>query len=155
MPNSRNSSAGQPVQSSANRTVGRRQPTVAAVPTPEDDRRSTARRQPSAVRSSLESMIGAEAILLDFTRTLFEERTKEALQSLVGLAPELAASSERFVFNKPCSGERKFCWTEFPVAGVQAIRDVAGGTANDVILTVVTRAVSRYLRAHGEDIVEP
>src|SRR4051794_20810666 len=54
----------------------------------------------SAVRTSLESLIGAETVLLDFSRTLIEDRTKDALQKLVGLMPEMAASSERFVFNK-------------------------------------------------------
>lgn len=106
----------------------------------------------SAVRSSLESMIGAEATLLDFSRTLVEGQSKDALEKLVELLPELAASSERFVFNKPCSGERKFCWTEFPLADVQAIRAAAGGKVNDVILAVVARAVSRYVRDHGETV---
>jgi diacylglycerol O-acyltransferase len=66
----------------------------------------------------------------------------------------LAASSRRFVFNKPCSGERRFCWTEIPFADVQAIRESAGGTVNDVALAVVARAVSKYVREHGESVHE-
>jgi diacylglycerol O-acyltransferase len=106
----------------------------------------------SAVHSSLQSMIAAEAVLLDFAGALFEPRTQDALQKLVPLLPELAASAERFPFNKPCKGERKFCWTEFPLAEAQAIRESAGGTLNDVILTVVTRAISRYIQIHGEAV---
>ncbi len=106
----------------------------------------------SGVHSSLESMIAAEAVMLGFSQALTEERTKDALQKLLALWPELAASSGRFVFNRPCSGERKFCWTEFPFAGVQAVRERAGGTANDVLLTIVARAVSRYARAHGDPV---
>ena len=68
------------------------------------------------------------------------------------LLPELTASSERFPFNKPCTGERKFCWTEFSLADAQAIREKAGGTLNDVILTMVTRAVARYIKLHGEPV---
>ena len=105
-----------------------------------------------AVQSSLASMISAETVLLDFSRALTEDRTKDAFQKLIGLVPELAASSERFVFNKPCSGERKFCWTEFPFAGVQAIREAAGGTLNDVVLSILARAVARYVQAHGEPV---
>jgi diacylglycerol O-acyltransferase len=105
-----------------------------------------------ALRGSVENMIAAETVLLDFSRTLIDDKTRDALEKLVGLLPEIAASSERFVFNKPCSGERKFCCTEFPLAEVQAVRAAAGGTINDVILTVVTRAVSRYLRAQGEKV---
>lgn len=105
-----------------------------------------------AVYSSLQSMIAAEAVLLDFAGALFEQRTQDALQKLLTLLPELTASSERFPFNKPCKGERKFCWTEFPLADAQAIKEHAGGTLNDVILTVITRAVSRYIQLHGEPV---
>jgi diacylglycerol O-acyltransferase len=106
----------------------------------------------SAVHSSLQSMIAAEAVLLDLAGGLLEKRTQDALQQLMSLLPELTASTERFPFNKPCTGERKFCWTEFPLAGAQAIREAAGGTLNDVVLTVITRAISRYIQLHGEPV---
>lgn len=106
----------------------------------------------SALHSSVESMISAEAVVLDFSRTLLDDSTKQALQKLLGLLPEFAAASNRFVFNKPCSGERRFCWTEFPFEDVQAIRQALGGTINDVVLTVVARAVARYVRSHGEPV---
>ncbi|HUK17977.1 MAG TPA: wax ester/triacylglycerol synthase family O-acyltransferase [Bryobacteraceae bacterium] len=106
----------------------------------------------SAVRSSLESMIAAEAVLMDFGQSLFDARTQEALQKLLALLPEFAAASERFPFNKPCSGERKFCWTEFPLDDICNIRTNAGGTANDVVLAVITRAVARYIELHGERV---
>jgi len=106
----------------------------------------------SAVHSSLESMIASEAVLLDFARTLLDDRTRQAMQKLGALLPELAASSERFVFNKPCTGARKFCWTEFPLERVQAIREAAGGKLNDVVLTVIARAISRYIQWHGEPV---
>jgi diacylglycerol O-acyltransferase len=106
----------------------------------------------SALHSSLESMIAAEAVLLDFSRTLLEERTREALQDLVKLLPELAESSRRLPFNRPCTGERRFCWTEFGFEEAKAIGDATGGTLNDVVLAVVTRAVSRYIREHGKSV---
>ncbi|HMC60360.1 MAG TPA: wax ester/triacylglycerol synthase family O-acyltransferase, partial [Candidatus Solibacter sp.] len=106
----------------------------------------------SAVHSSLQSVIAMESVLLDFARTLMDDRTKDAMQKLVALLPELGASSERFVFNKPCTGARKFCWTEFPFADAQAVREAAGGTVNDIVLTVVTRAISRYIQLHGEPV---
>lgn len=106
----------------------------------------------SAVHSSLESMIAAEAVLMDFAQALFDARTQDAFQKLLPLLPELTASSERFPFNKPCSGERRFCWTEFPFDDVAKIREVCGGTFNDVVLSVVTRAVARYIVLHGEKV---
>jgi len=108
----------------------------------------------SAVRSSLESLIAAEAILLDFAQGLASERMQNGLQGLIGLLPELAASAERLPFNKPCSGDRKFCWTECDFAEAQAIREALGGTVNDVILTAVTRAVSRYVKLQGESVAK-
>jgi diacylglycerol O-acyltransferase / wax synthase len=81
------------------------------------------------------------------------EPAQSHLKGLVGLLPEFTASIERLPFNKPCTGERKFCWAEFEMADVQAIRDAAGGTVNDVILAVVTRALSHYVKLHGESVV--
>lgn len=121
-------------------------------PQPAGSNRSVADALASAVHSSLESMIAAEAILMDFARALLDDGMQEALGKLVSLLPELGASSERFPFNKPCTGERKFCWTEFPFDDVRKIRDVTGGTVNDIILTVVTRAVARYIQLHGEPV---
>ena len=106
----------------------------------------------SAIHSSLESLIAAEAVLMDFAQGLFDARTQDAFQKLLALLPELTASSERFPFNKPCSGERRFCWTEFPFDDVVRIREFAGGTCNDVVLSVVTRAVARYIELHGEKV---
>jgi diacylglycerol O-acyltransferase len=106
----------------------------------------------NALHSSLESMIAAEAVLLDLSRSLLEGRTRDALQDLVKLLPELAESSQRLLFNRPCTGDRRFCWTEFDFDQAQAIRETAGGTLNDVLLTIVSRAVSQYLREHSQNV---
>jgi diacylglycerol O-acyltransferase / wax synthase len=121
-------------------------------PQPPEPNHSVADALANAMHSSLESMIAVEAVLMDLAKSLFEERTQEALQKVIALLPELAASSDRFVFNKPCTGERKFCWTEFSLADVQGIRETSGGTVNDVILTIVTRAVAAYVKLHGEPV---
>ncbi len=108
----------------------------------------------SALHTSLQNMIMAEEVLLDFARSLTTERTQAGLQGLLGLLPELTASSERLPFNQPCGAERKFCWTELELSDAEAIRTVLGGKLNDVVLTVVTRAVSRYLDLHGHSVAE-
>lgn len=106
----------------------------------------------SGVRSSLESLIAAEAVLMDFSQSLFDSRTQDALKKFAAILPELAASSERFIFNKPCGGDRLFCWTDFPFDDVKRIREAGGGTINDVILTIVTRATARYMAHHRERV---
>lgn len=106
----------------------------------------------SAIHSSLENLVAAEAGLLEMAQGLLSERTQQGLEGLMALLPEIATPVQRLPFNQPCGSERKFCWAEFDFADVKAIRNFAGGTVNDVILTVVTRALARYVRHHGESI---
>jgi diacylglycerol O-acyltransferase len=106
-----------------------------------------------AIHSSLENMIAAEAGLMDIAQGLLSDRTQQGIQGLVKLMPEIASPVERLPFNRPCGVERKFCWAEFDFADVKAIRAAAGGTVNDVFLTVVTRAVAKYTKLHGESVV--
>lgn len=106
-----------------------------------------------AFHGALGNLLGAEAGLLNLGENIFSNRMREGLKELLGLLPELAASTERLPFNKPCGGDRKFCWAEFNFADVEAIRKAVGGTVNDVILTVLTRSVARYVTLHGQTVV--
>ncbi|HLK50019.1 MAG TPA: wax ester/triacylglycerol synthase family O-acyltransferase [Bryobacteraceae bacterium] len=106
----------------------------------------------NAVQSTLENLLAAEAGLMGLVQGLLSGQIEEGFAGLVKLLPELAASVERLPFNRPCTGARQFCWTEVSFAEVQAIRERAGTTINDVILTVVTRAVARYVELHGEEV---
>jgi hypothetical protein len=40
--------------------------------------------------------------------------------------------------------------SEFSFAEIRAIRAACGGTVNDVVLTVLSGALGRYLELHGE-----
>lgn len=104
------------------------------------------------IHSSLKNMLLAESALLDFGQALLTERMQTGLQAFVKLLPEWTKPVERLPFNKPCTGDRKFCWTEVDLAEVQTIRERLGGTINEVVLTVVTRAISRYTRLHGQPV---
>jgi len=106
-----------------------------------------------AINNALGSLIELEANLLDFAKHLMGGTNQSALKALVDLLPEYTASVERLPFNKPCTGARKFCWTEWDLAEVQTVREAIGGTINDVILTVVTRALARYVKLHGQSVV--
>ena len=106
----------------------------------------------SAIHSSLRNMVAAEAALLDFASNLLTDRMQAGLEGLLGLVPEWAQPVERLPFNKPCGPERKFCGTEIEFADVQAVREKLGGTVNDVVVSVVTRAISRYTKYHGHPV---
>jgi len=47
---------------------------------------------------------------------------------------------------------RKLRWIKKPLGEIREIRRGLGGTINDVVLTVVSEAVARYLAAHGERV---
>jgi len=105
-----------------------------------------------AIQSALESAVAAEEGLLSLAEGLLGDGGKAALQQLTTVLPELLQPPERFFFNKPCSGDRKFCWAEADFAQVQAIRAALGGKVNDCVLSVVVRAIARYIRRHGEKV---
>lgn len=108
----------------------------------------------SATRSCLENLIAAEEIMLDFAQALTSDRMKSGLQGVLSLLPELARPAQRLPFNKPCDGDRLFCWTQFDFAEVKEIKSAAGCTVNDVVLTVLTRALAKYVRFHGESLTD-
>jgi diacylglycerol O-acyltransferase len=106
----------------------------------------------SAVHSSLENLIAAEAGMLDFAQSLLSERMQAGLQELAALLPELATPAQRLPCNKPCTGERLFHWADFEFAELQAVRAKVGCKVNDVILTVLNRALVKYCKLHGESV---
>lgn len=105
-----------------------------------------------AVNNAMSSLLEFEAGLLALTRYMLDGTHSNALKDLAELLPEYTVAIERLPFNKPCKGARKFCWTEWDIAEVQAIREAMGGTLNDVVLAVVTRALARYVKLHGESV---
>jgi diacylglycerol O-acyltransferase len=97
----------------------------------------------------VERVVSAQWAALDVAQALVSERATGALEQLARLVPELLTPLERLPFNQPCSSGRKVAWTEIGMAEMKAIRAACGGTVNDVVLTVVTLAVSRYAQLHG------
>jgi WS/DGAT/MGAT family acyltransferase len=74
------------------------------------------------------------------------------LERVVDMMPELLSPLEHLPFNRPCSGQRRVFWTEFPFEEARAIRTACGCTVNDVVLTVVAGAVARYTKMHGQTV---
>ncbi|MGA7575541.1 MAG: wax ester/triacylglycerol synthase family O-acyltransferase [Terriglobales bacterium] len=77
---------------------------------------------------------------------------KLATDEFASLLPELSAPTERLRFNVFYKGPQKFAWTEIPLAEIKAIKNVSGSSVNDVILTLVTAAIRRYLESHGDSV---
>jgi len=53
-------------------------------------------------------------------------------------------------FNVRIGPHRRFTWVSGDLARFKMIKDVLGGTVNDVVLTVVSGALGRYMRLHGD-----
>src|SRR3990172_6452239 len=82
--------------------------------------------------------------------TTGESRTRAALRSIEATQTYLTNPVARAPFNKPLTGERSVACSEFSFAEIRAIRAACGGTVNDVVLTVLSGALGRYLELHGE-----
>ena len=136
-------------------------PTPEGSPAPLEPRRRLPPKSPDApaggisgvVHSTLDGLLATDKGLVDFAQALLGDPKQDGAKGLLDLLPELLLSVERLPFNKPCGEGRKFCWAEFAMADVQAIREAVGGRVNDVILTVLTRALARYVKLHRQSII--
>jgi WS/DGAT/MGAT family acyltransferase len=71
------------------------------------------------------------------------------IRSMLRATRDMLGSSLRQVsdtpLNKPIGPHRRFDWLEMDLADVKKIRRALGGSLNDVVLTIVTGAVQRFL----------
>ncbi len=63
--------------------------------------------------------------------------------------PSVTTPAPVLPFNKNCGGTRKLAWTEFSFAEARAIRGNLNGSVNDVVLTILVMAISRYSQLHN------
>jgi WS/DGAT/MGAT family acyltransferase len=90
--------------------------------------------------------------LLNLTQALTNEQSRQSMRETSGTIPGLASPVTMLPFNRQCSGDRKLVWSTFSFAEARAIRAALGGTVNDVVLTALSGAVSRYVEMHGQQI---
>jgi diacylglycerol O-acyltransferase len=70
----------------------------------------------------------------------------------VRLFPELTANTERLRFNLLYRGPQNFACAGISLAEIKAIKQARGTSVNDVILSLVTAAIRRYLEFHGDTV---
>jgi WS/DGAT/MGAT family acyltransferase len=78
------------------------------------------------------------------------DRSRRVFRAMETLGPYLRTPVDRAPFNKPLKGDKTLAVSEFSFAEVRAIRANAGGTVNDVCLTVLGGALGRYFELHGQ-----
>jgi len=105
-----------------------------------------------SVSEMVERVLSAQSAALDLAQALAGNGLGRGLEQLIRQVPEITGPVQPLPFNQPCSGPRNVAWTEIPMGEVKAIREKIGGTLNDVVLTVVTTAVRRYVEQHGVSV---
>jgi diacylglycerol O-acyltransferase len=92
-----------------------------------------------------------------FVRTA--SRTVQAARSVSRRNREVSGSPPPSPFEAPAtsinraiSSHRRVALTELPLSDVRRVREVLGGTANDVVLTVAAGAMRQFFAGRGEDL---
>lgn len=80
------------------------------------------------------------------------KRAQNATRAILDIGPLLARRLPATPFNAPIHAARDFAWVELPLDEVRSVRAALGGTINDLVLTVLSGGLGRYMRRHG---VEP
>lgn len=121
--------------------------------------------KPDATRAFFDSLLGSmqegmnrfmemQAGMLYLTQAFMNPQTVGKLPAIAGVLPAVSAPPPLLPFNGECSGERKLAWSEFSFTEARKIKNVLGGTVNDVVLTVLSEAVSRYVKLHKQAVKE-
>lgn len=105
------------------------------------------------MQEGMDSWMGFQRGVLNLTQAMADQATRQAMNSVTGELPKLARPATILPFNGACSGSRKLVWNTFSFAEARAIRAALGGTVNDVVLTALSGAVSRYVDGHRQQTV--
>ena len=130
-------------------------------PTPREIEPPDAEWRPAAAQTSMdlfgEALQDNLAKLRDASpRDLFPNSEKQ--RELAGRAAQVLGNflmrpAVTAPFNATAVGpRRRVLYLKKPFGEIREIRRALGGTINDVVLTVVSEAVARYLRAHDERV---
>jgi diacylglycerol O-acyltransferase / wax synthase len=103
-----------------------------------------------ALEEGINRMMEMQGGLLQIAQALANPQTIGALPHIGGVLPAVATPPPILPFNGECSGERRLAWSEFSFSEARAIRASLGGSVNDVVLTLLSEAVSRYVESHNQ-----
>jgi len=74
------------------------------------------------------------------------DRTKDkSAAALSSLRSGWLTTADRTPLNPDIGPNRRFNWTELPLAAVKGVKDSLGGSVNDVVLAITAGAVRRFL----------
>ncbi|MEX2194411.1 MAG: wax ester/triacylglycerol synthase family O-acyltransferase [Thermoleophilaceae bacterium] len=77
------------------------------------------------------------------------DRAREAAEGVGEIVWAELNPAPEVPLNVPIGPHRRIAWVESSLADFKAIKNELGGTVNDVVLTVVSGAIARWLRTRG------
>jgi diacylglycerol O-acyltransferase / wax synthase len=108
-----------------------------------------------AAAHHVQSALRAGQDLVRLARPAEAKRQVKQLRTMARTMAEstalIAKPPPKTPFNKSISGARQFAWLELPFEEVREVKNEVGGTLNDVVLTILSGALGRYMRRHGFD----
>ena len=112
-----------------------------------------------SVEEGMKSWTDFQTGLLNFTQTMTRQPSPwlippSTLSNLnnTGMLQTATTPPALLPFNRPNTRERRLVWSVFSFAEARAIRAAVGGTVNDVVLTVLSGAISRYVKLHQQKV---
>ena len=105
-----------------------------------------------AMQEGMSRLVEAQGGLMYMVSNLANPQMAESLPHLTGVLPAISTPPAILPFNGECSGERRLAWSEISYAEARAIRTTLNGTVNDVVLTVLSETVARYVKHHKQPI---
>ncbi len=129
-----------------------REPTTGAsrepwIPDPEpSDSELLARALVERATTPAEGMRGVRALLRAPRQAVVA--AVETLES-VGALARAGVAAPASPFNVEISPYRRFAWVRADLTEIKSVKDIVGGTVNDVVLAAVAGALGRFLRARG------
>jgi WS/DGAT/MGAT family acyltransferase len=95
----------------------------------------------------------ADALVRTVSQTLRTARIlRDRNREVAGSLPPSPFDAPRTSINRAISSHRRVALAELPLGDVRRIREVLGGTANDVVLAVTSGAMRRFFAGRGEDV---
>jgi diacylglycerol O-acyltransferase len=132
---------------------------VKPVPEPiEPDRDWVPRPSPSQAELAARGVVAAAETPFKLARRVVRaasdpmrttRKVAEAGEALAEVAWNLTNPAPELPLNVEIGSHRRFAWTRAELADYKRIKDVLGGTVNDVVLTVVSGALRSWLRSRG------
>jgi len=101
------------------------------------------------INSYLKRLMVMQSEAVDLLKRALDRTQQESASETKQLLPELPTPAERLPFNQVCYGPQKIAWGAIPMAQIKAVREVAGTTVNDVMITVLASALRRYAELLG------